>query len=99
MSKVTTEKVGHVLKIGLNRPDKMNAADEEMLHQLALAYGELEKEKELRVGLVFAHGDHFTAGLDLFDVGPKMQTGKLQLVPEAELIRGEFKPNKFQSRL
>lgn len=82
MSKVTTEKVGHVLKIGLNRPDKMNAADEEMLHQLALAYGELEKEKELRVGLVFAHGDHFTAGLDLFDVGPKMQTGKLQLVPE-----------------
>lgn len=82
MSKVTTEKVGHVLKIGLNRPDKMNAADEEMLHQLALAYGELEKEIELRVGLVFAHGDHFTAGLDLFDVGPKMQTGKLQLVPE-----------------
>ena len=81
MSKVTTEKVGHVLKIGLNRPDKMNAADEEMLHQLALAYGELENDKELRVGLVFAHGDHFTAGLDLFDVGPKMQTGKLQLVP------------------
>ena len=82
MSKVTTEKVGNVLRIGLNRPDKMNAADEEMLHQLALAYGELEKDKELRVGLVFAHGDHFTAGLDLFDVGPKMQTGKLQLVPE-----------------
>ena len=82
MSKVTTEKVGHVLKIGLNRPDKMNAADEELLHGLALAYGELEKDKELRVGLLFAHGDHFTAGLDLFDVGPKMQSGKLQLVPE-----------------
>jgi enoyl-CoA hydratase/carnithine racemase len=82
MSKVTTEKVGHVLKIGLNRPDKMNAADEELLHDLALAYGELEKDKELRVGLLFAHGDHFTAGLDLFDVGPKMQSGKLQLVPE-----------------
>jgi len=82
MSKVTTEKVGHVLKIGLNRPDKMNAADEELLHGLALAYGELEKDKELRVGLLFAHGDHFTAGLDLFDVGPKMQSGKLQLVPK-----------------
>lgn len=85
MSKVTTEKVGHVLKIGLNRPDKMNAADEEMLHQLALAYGELENDKKLRVGLVFAHGDHFTAGLDLFDVGPKMQTGKLQLVPDGAI--------------
>jgi enoyl-CoA hydratase len=82
MSKVTTEKVGHVLKIGLNRPDKMNAADEELLHGLAIAYGELEKDNDLRVGLLFAHGDHFTAGLDLFDVGPKMQSGKLQLVPE-----------------
>jgi enoyl-CoA hydratase len=82
VSKVTTEKVGHVFKIGLNRPDKMNAADEELLHGLALAYGELERDSNLRVGLVFAHGDHFTSGLDLFDVGPKMQTGKLQLVPE-----------------
>lgn len=83
--KVTTQKRGHIFLIGLNRPEKMNAADEELLHQLALAYGQLENDKDLRVGLVFAHGEHFTAGLDLFDVGPKMESGTLSLVPEGGL--------------
>jgi enoyl-CoA hydratase len=80
--KVTTEKIGHVFKIKLNRPEKMNAADEELLHQLAIAYGELDTDKNLRVGLVCAEGANFTSGLDLFDVGPKMQSGTLTLVPD-----------------
>ena len=84
-TKITTEVRDRVLLIGLNRPDKLNAADEEMLHGLALAYGELDRDPNLRVGLVFAHGDHFTAGLDLTDVGPKMAAGKLTLVPEGGL--------------
>lgn len=84
-TKVTTEIQGHVFLIGLNRPEKLNAADEEMLHGLALAYGKLDSDPNLRVGLVFAHGDHFTAGLDLNDVGPKMAQGKLNLVPEGGL--------------
>lgn len=84
-TKITTEVKDHVLLIGLNRPDKLNAADEEMLHGLAMAYGELDRDPSLRVGLVFAHGDHFTAGLDLTDVGPKMAAGKLTLVPEGGL--------------
>lgn len=83
--KVITEKIGHVFIIKLNRPEKMNAADEELLGQLSLAYGELDRDKELRVGLVCAEGPHFTAGLDLFDVGPKMQSGTLTLVPDGGL--------------
>ena len=83
--KITTEKRGHLFLIGLNRPEKMNAADEEMLHGLSLAYGELDRDPEMRVGVVFAHGDHFTAGLDLFDVGPKMQKGKLEMIPDGGL--------------
>ena len=73
--KVTLDQQGNLLLIGLNRPEKRNAADTEMLSQLALAYGELEKNPDLRVGVVFAHGDHFTAGLDLVDVGPALQSG------------------------
>ena len=84
-TKLTVEKSGHLLLIGLNRPDKMNAADLEMLQALSLAYGELDRDPELRVGLVFAHGDHFTAGLDLEDVGPRLATGSLNLVPEGGL--------------
>jgi enoyl-CoA hydratase/carnithine racemase len=67
-TRVTVERDGHVLLIGLDRPDKRNAADWRMLQELCAAYGELDRDPELRCGLVFAHGDHFTAGLDLADV-------------------------------
>jgi len=83
--KVTLEQEGHLLLIGLNRPEKRNAADTEMLSQLALAYGELERNPDLRVGVVFAHGDHFTAGLDLVDVGPALQSGGGLPLPEGGL--------------
>jgi enoyl-CoA hydratase len=84
-SKVTVEQKGHVLLIGLNRPQKLNAADMEMLQDLALAYGQLDSDPELRVGLVFAHGDHFTAGLDLADVAPRLNADGLAMVPEGGL--------------
>jgi enoyl-CoA hydratase/carnithine racemase len=84
-SKVTVEQKGHVLLIGLNRPEKLNAADMEMLQELALAYGKLDSDSELRVGLVFAHGDHFTAGLDLADVAPRLNADGLAMVPHGGL--------------
>ncbi|WP_309619568.1 crotonase/enoyl-CoA hydratase family protein [Salinibacterium sp.] len=80
--RVTVERDGHVLLIGLNRVDKRNAADMRLLQELSLAYGMLERDPELRVGFVFAHGDHFTAGLDLADVGPHIGAEGLDLVPE-----------------
>ena len=80
--RVTIERDGHVLLIGLNRPEKRNAADVAMLEQLALAYGELDRDPELRVGVVFAHGDHFTGGLDLADVVPRIGPQGLAMVPE-----------------
>jgi enoyl-CoA hydratase len=81
-AKVTLERDGHVLLIGLNRVDKRNAADLELLEQLALAYGELERDPELRAGFVFAHGEHFTGGLDLADIGPRIGADGLDMVPE-----------------
>jgi enoyl-CoA hydratase/carnithine racemase len=77
---VTQEVRGHLLLIGLNRPEKINAANLEMLEALSLAYGELDTNPDLRVGVVFAAGDNFTAGLDLVDVAPALQkTGALPL--------------------
>lgn len=80
--RVTVEREGHLLLIGLNRADKRNAADVAMLEQLALAYGELDRDPDLRVGVVFAHGDHFTGGLDLADVAPRIGPNGLAMVPE-----------------
>ncbi|MBP8001876.1 MAG: crotonase/enoyl-CoA hydratase family protein [Chloroflexi bacterium] len=65
MTKITLEQRGHILMMGLNRPDKRNAFDIEMFHQLAAAYGQLQRDNDLRCGVLFAHGDHFTGGLDL----------------------------------
>jgi len=80
--RVVLERRGHVLLIGFNRPEKRNAADFALLQQLSLAYGELDRDPELRVGLVHAIGDHFTAGLDLADVGPRLGANGLDMVPE-----------------
>ncbi len=72
---ISTERRGHVLLIGLNRPAKRNAFTLEMIYQLGDAYGELESDPELRCGVLFAHGDHFTAGLELTDVAPAFIAG------------------------
>ncbi|HXR44927.1 MAG TPA: crotonase/enoyl-CoA hydratase family protein [Pseudolysinimonas sp.] len=85
MPRVTVERDGHVLVIGLDRPDKRNAADWAMLQELALAYAELDRDPELRVGLVHAHGEHFTAGLDLADVMPRLGPDGLDVVPAGGL--------------
>jgi enoyl-CoA hydratase len=68
--RVTTEKVGHVYLIGINRPEKRNAFDLALIDELGAAYERLGKDDEIRVGVLFAHGEHFSAGLDLAEVGP-----------------------------
>lgn len=80
--KILTERRGHILLIAFNRPEKRNAADYELLSQLAAAYGELERDPELRVGVVYAVGDHFTAGLDLADLGPRIGADGLTFTGE-----------------
>jgi enoyl-CoA hydratase len=74
---VTVERRGHVLLIGLNRPEKRNAFNLAMIDQLARAYFELENDEEIRCGVLFAHGEHFTGGLDLAEVGPLVREGRL----------------------
>jgi enoyl-CoA hydratase len=81
---VTLERDGHVLLMGLNRAEKRNAFNREMLADLSRAYGELDRDPELRCGVLFAHGDHFTGGLDLADVAPSLTEGQL-LFPEGGL--------------
>jgi enoyl-CoA hydratase/carnithine racemase len=74
---VRVERRAHVLLMGLNRPEKRNAFNLAMIDQLAEAYGELEADDDLRCGVLFGHGDHFTGGLDLAEVGPVVREGRL----------------------
>jgi enoyl-CoA hydratase len=74
-SHVSREQRGHILLLGLDRHAKRNAFDLDLLNDLCLAYGEFERNNEARVALVFAHGEHFTAGLDLANIGPALAAG------------------------
>lgn len=75
MTRISFEREGHVALIGLNRPEKRNAFDRAMLDELAQAYTRYEDDDGLRCALLFAHGDHFTGGLDLAVVGPEIAAG------------------------
>lgn len=67
---VTVERDGHVLKIGVNRAEKRNAFNLAVIEQFGAAYEQLADDDHVRVAVVYGHGDHFSAGLDLAEVGP-----------------------------
>jgi enoyl-CoA hydratase len=75
MPTVIVDERDGVLHICLNRPAKRNAFDVEMLEGLGRAYEQLERDDNLRAGVLYTNGDHFTAGLDLADVGPRLVEG------------------------
>jgi len=73
--RVLTERDGHIFHIVLDRPDKMNAFDLRMLRELAEAVTEYEADESLWCAAFYANGEHFTAGLDLAEVGPAVRSG------------------------
>lgn len=70
----------HLLLIGINRPAKRNGWTPEMFSQLADAYTRLDADPDLRVGVLHAYGEHFTAGLDLPRITDFMKRGE-PLIP------------------
>jgi enoyl-CoA hydratase/carnithine racemase len=86
-TRITRERRGHLLLIGLNRPEKRNAFDLEMLHAFAQAFTDGDADPEVRCLVVFAHGDHFTGGLDLAQVAPAIMGpgGEGTLFPKGQI--------------
>jgi enoyl-CoA hydratase len=80
-STVVVEPVGHVLTIGINRPEKANAFDAEVIAGLSHAYARLSDDRSLRVGLVYSCAKDFTAGLDLASLAPVIAAGGDGLLP------------------
>ncbi|MCP3982989.1 MAG: crotonase/enoyl-CoA hydratase family protein [bacterium] len=63
--RISVEQRGNLLLIGIDRPEKRNGLTPQMWDQLRDAYTRLDQDDGLRVGILFGHGEHFTAGLDL----------------------------------
>ena len=65
VGRVRQERHGHILKIVLDNPGKMNAFSPQMMEELSAAFTVLDRDDDLWVGVLCAEGKHFTAGLDM----------------------------------
>lgn len=81
MGQVEIERKGAVVGIAINRPEKKNALTADMYDALSNAVEQAETDPTVRVILLHAKGDAFTAGNDLEDFMKKPWKG--QAVPPA----------------
>ena len=72
---VLVEKDGHVLTVTLNRPEKRNCFNSEVMCRMYAAWVQLDEDPELRVAILTGKGSTFCAGMDLSEI-PKLRTGK-----------------------
>ena len=64
---VLSEKVGSLLIIRFNRPEKMNALTKDMYAELARLLNEANGDFSTRAVVLSSMGDHFTSGNDIMD--------------------------------
>lgn len=63
--KIILEKKNAIAKITLNKPHTLNAIDEELLSELIVALGDVEKDDSVNVVILTGAGRAFSAGRDL----------------------------------
>jgi enoyl-CoA hydratase len=71
---VIVEREGAVLVVTLNRPEKKNAVNCEVMCRLYDAWLELDRDEQLRVAILTGRGDTFCAGMDLGEI-VKLRSG------------------------
>src|SRR5581483_3893331 len=64
-AKVTVERRGQIVLIGINRPHIHNRVDPETYAGLAAAYYQYDHDPSLRAAVLFGHGDNFSRGIDV----------------------------------
>ena len=65
---VIVEKDGPILIVTLNRPEKKNAVNCEVMCRAFDAWRELDRDDALRVAILTGRGDTFCAGMDLSEI-------------------------------
>lgn len=69
MSLITLQRDGHIAHVSLNRPDKMNAVNPDLLHELVEVGETLTRDDLLRAVVLSGEGRAFCAGLDVMSFG------------------------------
>lgn len=79
------DQIAHVL---LDRPRYRNALSRQLLEELDLAFEDATNDTAVRVIVLSANGDHFSAGHDL---GTEDEKADLEQRPMADGLRGRYK--------
>jgi enoyl-CoA hydratase/carnithine racemase len=82
---IDVEQRDHLLVVGVRRPQKMNALSRNMYRALARALYRLEHDPDLRVGVIWAEGPHFTSGVDLSDWADAFASGSPFPIADGEI--------------
>jgi enoyl-CoA hydratase/carnithine racemase len=64
-NKITVERRGPIVLIGINRPTIQNRMDPEASRGLAKALTDYDRDDSLRCAVLFGHGDNFSRGIDV----------------------------------
>jgi len=75
-TKVTVERRGAIVLIGINRPGIHNRIDPEAYAGLARAYYDYDHDPSLRAAILFGHGAVFSRGIDVDGFRALVETGK-----------------------
>lgn len=84
-SALLKEREGHLLILTLNRPEKKNAFNPEILCKLCDAYDEIDQDDDIRAAILTGAGGNFSSGADLDELVTRS-------------LKGEPAANEFEQR-
>ncbi|EHR01225.1 enoyl-CoA hydratase/carnithine racemase [Bradyrhizobium sp. WSM471] len=78
-TKITIERKGHIVLIGINRPGIDNRLDPEATENLARAYYQYDRDPSLRAAVLFGYGERFSRGVDVDAYKAFAQSGRTMM--------------------
>jgi len=84
-AKVTIERRGQIVLIGINRPQMYNRIDPEAFYGLAKSYHDFDNDTTLRAAVLFGHGEHFSRGNDVHAFSALAKSGKSLTLGEGQI--------------
>jgi enoyl-CoA hydratase len=84
-NKISVERHGPIVLIGMNRPGIFNRYDPEAFYALAKAYYDYDNDPTLRAAVFFGHGENFSRGIDVDAFAALARAGKSFTLGEGQI--------------
>ncbi len=84
--KIIYEREGRIAYITLNRPNKLNAIDFEMVRTLSEIWIDFRDDDDLWVAIISGAGGNFSSGFDIGDIASKQSKGSFKLLRDSAMF-------------